>query len=108
MNLFNNREIAITIWLFAIFIFMLVKREIRESLLNVIKAFFKIKILFSIFLMIAYTTRLLIVLHLVRLWNTSLLKDSVIWFCFTGILMCFNLVTSKKKRTFSEKLLLII
>lgn len=106
MDLFNNREIATAIWLFAIFIFMLVKREIRESLFNVINAFFKIKILFSIFLMIVYTTGILIVLHHVRLWNTSLLKDSIVWFCFTGILMCFNLVTSKKEENLFRKIII--
>lgn len=106
MNPFNNREIATAIWLLAIFIFMLIKRGIRESLLNVIKAFFKIKILFSIFLMIVYTTGILIVLHHVRLWNTSLLKDSIVWFCFTGILMCFNLVTSKKEENHFRKIII--
>jgi len=106
MDLFNNREIATAIWLFAIFIFMLVKREIRESLFNVINAFFKIKILFSIFLMIVYTTGILIVLHHVRLWNTSLLKDSIVWFCFTGILMCFNLVTSEKEEDLFRKIII--
>ena len=106
MDLFNNREIATAIWLLAIFFFMLVKREIRESLFNVINAFVKIKILFSIFLMIVYTTGILIVLHHVRLWNTSLLKDSIVWFCFTGILMCSNLVTSEKEEDLFRKIII--
>lgn len=106
MNIFNNREIAIAIWLILIFIFMLVKRDIRKSLLNIIRAFFKMKILFSIFFMSAYTTGIVIVLYLVKLWNTSLSKDSVIWFCFIGILMSYNSVTSTKNKNFIRKIII--
>jgi hypothetical protein len=59
-----------------------------------------------LFLMSAYTTSVLIVLHHVKLWNTSLLKDSIVWFCFTGILMCFNLVTSKKEEDIFRKIII--
>ena len=84
MNLFNNREIATAIWLLVIFILMLFKRDIRKSLLDVIKAFFKIKILSSIFLMIAYTTGIVFVLYQINFWNISLLKDTVVWVFFLG------------------------
>jgi len=105
MNLFNNREIATAIWLLVIFILMLFKRDIRKSLLDVINAFFKIKILSSIFLMIAYTTGIVFVLYQINFWNTSLLKDTVVWFCFTGILMSFNLVTSDTDQNLFRKII---
>lgn len=106
MNIFNNREIATAIWLILIFIFMLIKRDIRKSLLKVIKAFFQLKILFSIFLMIVYTTGIIIVLYLVWIWDTSLLKDSVVWFLFTGILMSFNLITSTRDEKLFRKIII--
>ncbi|MCK4395841.1 hypothetical protein KAW96_04515 [candidate division WOR-3 bacterium] len=106
MNIFNNREIAAAIWLLLIFIFMLIKREIRKSLLNVIKAFFKIKILSSIFLMVAYTAGIVIVLYLMNIWSASLLKDTVVWFCFTGILLSFNLITSTKDENLFRKIVI--
>ena len=105
MNLFNNREIAIAIWLLVIFILMLFNWDIRKSLLEVIKAFFKIKILYSIFLMIAYTTGIVFVLYQINFWNISLLKDTVVWFCFTGILMSFNLVTSDTGQNLFRKII---
>ena len=95
MNLFNNREIATAIWLLVIFILMLFKRDIRKSILDVFKAFFKIKILSSIFFLIAYTAGIVFVLYQINFWNISLLKDTVVWFCFTAIVLCFNLVTGR-------------
>ncbi len=106
MNLFNNREIATAIWVLVIFILILFKRNIRKSLLNVIKAFFKIKILSSIFLMMLYTTGIVIVLYRVNFWNTSLLKDTIVWFCLTGILMSVISVTSKTDQNLFRKLII--
>ncbi|KAF5415894.1 MAG: hypothetical protein C5S48_04570 [Candidatus Methanogaster sp.] len=96
---------GITVWLLVIFVLMLFKRDIRKSLLEVIKAFFKIKILSSIFLMIAYTTGIVFVLYQINFWNTSLLKDTVVWFCFAGILMSFNLVTSDTDQNLFRKII---
>jgi len=106
MNLFNNREIATAIWLLVIFVIMLFKRDIRKSLSDVIKAFFKIKILSSIFLMIAYITGIVFVLYQINFWNTSLLKDTVVWVCFTGILLSFNLATSDTDQNLFRKIII--
>ena len=105
MNLFNNREIATAIWLLVIFILMLFKRDIRKSILGVFKAFFEIKILTSVFFMIAYTTGIVFVLYQINLWNISLLKDTVVWFCFTGILISFYSVTSKREQNLFRKII---
>lgn len=106
MNLFNNREIATAIWLLVIFILMLFNRVIRKSFLDVFKkAFFDIKILSSIFFMIAYTAGIVFVLYQINFWNISLLKDTVVWFCFTAIVMCFNLVTSETDQNLFRKVI---
>ncbi len=106
MSLFNNREIASAVWLLVIFAFLLGKRDIRKSLFNVIKSLFHIKILSSIFIMMAYTTGIVIALYLVKLWNISLLKDTVVWFCFTGVVMSFNLVTSREDENLFRKIII--
>lgn len=103
MNIFNNREIATAIWLVVLFIFMLAKKEIRKSLLDVIKAFFKIKILIPVILMIIYIFGTLLVLYQINLWDISLLKDLIIWFIFTGLVLVFNSITSKKEESFFRK-----
>lgn len=104
MNLFNNREIATAIWLLVIFILMLFKRDIRKSILDLFKAFFE-KILTSIFFMIAYTIGIVIVLYQINLWNISLLKDTVVWFCFICIPISFYSVTSKTDQNLFRKII---
>jgi len=105
MNLFNNREIATAIWLLVIFALMLFKRDIRKSISDAFKAFFDIKILSSIFFMIAYTAGIVFVLYQINFWNISLLKDTVVWFCFTAIVMCSNLVTSETDQNLFRKVI---
>ena len=106
MDLFNNREIATAIWLLVIFIRMLFNRDIRKSFLDVFKrVFLDIKILSSIFFMIAYTAGIVFVLYQINFWNISLLKDTVVWFCFTAIVMCFNLVTSETDQNLFRKVI---
>ena len=105
MNLFNNREIATAIWLLVIFILMLFNRELRKSFLDVFKAFFKIKILSPIFFMIAYTAGIVFVLYQINFWNISLLKDTVVWFCFIGIPISFHSVTSETGQNLFRKVI---
>ena len=106
MNLFNNREIATAIWLLVIFILMLFNRDIRKSFLDVFKkVFFEIKILSSIFFMIAYTAGIVFVLYQINFWNISLLKDTVVWFCFIGIPISFHSVTSETGQNLFRKVI---
>ena len=85
---------------------MLFNRDIRKSFLDVFKkAFFDIKILSSIFFMIAYTAGIVFVLYQINSWNISLLKDTVVWFCFTAIVVCFNLVTSETDQNLFRKVI---
>ena len=105
IGIFNNREIAIPIWLFALFIFMLFNESIRSSMFNLVKAFFHKKILLTILLIILYFSAMLVLLYLVKFWNTALLKDSIIWLVFTGLLTCFNPVTAKQNEKVFRKII---
>jgi hypothetical protein len=42
-------------------------------------------------------------LYLIKFWNLSLLKDSIIWVVFTGTLTCFNAVTAKQDEKIFKK-----
>ncbi len=96
-DIFNNREIATGIWIVIVLIAGLLNKKIRQAMLSVIKAFFKLKILSWLFLMVIYTAFVISALHAISFWNFSLLKDSIIWLCFSGITMCINYVTSDKR-----------
>lgn len=93
------------IWLLALFIYMLVKSDIIKLSTDIIKAFYKSKILVPILLMVAYTTGIVFVLYQINFWNISLLKDTVVLFCFTGILMMINSVTSDINQNFFRQII---
>lgn len=106
MSPFNNREIALAIWILVVLVSVLSISNIRKSLSDVIKCFFKIKIQISLIIMMAYTTGVVIALYLLSLWKISLIKDTIIWFCFLGVVMCFNMVTSSKEENLFRKIIL--
>lgn len=104
-GIFNNREIAIAIWFFVLLIWMLSNKGVRNSLFILLKAFSQKKILFIILLIILYFSAMLAFLYLVKFWDITLLKDSIIWLVFTGALTCFNAVTAKQNEKIFKKIL---
>jgi len=105
-KIFNNREVATAIWLFVIFFFMLIKKDIRKSLLKILKIFFGLQILSLLFLMIFYFVLIITFLYFIKFWNISLLKDSIIWFCFAGIVTVFNAATSPENEKIFRKIII--
>jgi hypothetical protein len=95
MDLFNNREIAAIIWFILLFIYILYNIKARKSFYSFINALFGFKILVSIGLMILYTIGMVYILKRLSCWNISLFKDTLIWFVFSGIILCFGTVSSK-------------
>lgn len=86
----TTREFAIICW-FAIFvIWIFFHKEIRNSLLNFLKLFkSKIiqKIICSTFIYLIIVTYCL---YYLNLWDFSLLKDSIVWFIFSGMVLLFR------------------
>lgn len=93
---FNNREIATVFWLLIFLVWALQKANIRKSLFVVLRSCFRPKILILVYLMALYTAAVVIVLAAIDLWNASLLKDTIVWFCFTAMGMMIRSVTSNK------------
>lgn len=106
MNTINNREIATGIWLIIIFIFVLTKINFRKSLISLLKSFFKIKIITFFIIITAYTSFIVIILYIFNFWNLSLLKDTIIWFCFIGIVISINSITSEDYDNLFKKIII--
>lgn len=77
-EIFNNREIATGIWIVVAILFGLSKKNIRQSVLKVIESFFKLKILYWLFLMASYTAGVVAALEAITFWNLNLLKDTIL------------------------------
>jgi hypothetical protein len=104
-EIFNNREIATGIWIVVAIVLGLSKTTIRQAVLKVIESFFKLKILSWLFLMAIYTAGAVTVLEATALWNVKLLKDTIVWFLFTGTAMSFKYVTSENREAIARTIL---
>ncbi|MFW5794768.1 MAG: hypothetical protein ACOCRK_11700 [bacterium] len=105
MFVFNNREIAIGLWLLVIFILMIRKKNIRNFLKGLLKRLFNIKILVSILLMFMSTIIIVLLLYYINFWDSSLLKDTIIWFLFIGIVTCVNTLASRRDEDELKKII---
>ena len=104
MNTFNNRKIATAILLLVIFVLILLKEDIRRLVFNTVKMIFDLKILTPMLLMAVYTIGIVYILSQINIWDTSLVKDTIYWLFFTGIVLMSNFITSREAQNLFRKL----
>lgn len=79
MEIFNNREIAIGIWLLGFVAFSASIRSIRQSLRDIWKIIACRQILTLVLLVLTYVASAVLLLHEIGLWSTSQLKNTIFW-----------------------------
>lgn len=89
-QIFNNREIALFVWIVLIIGGVLLIKGVRKSLPNLLKTLFCKPIMLSILAMLTYITLIILVLYLIRFWDISLLKDTVYWLFGGAFVMLFH------------------
>lgn len=85
----DNRELAVSLWLFLVLCFCLTKREVRPSILSLAKAFGARPILIMLVAMVVYFTAVVFLLSFIGLWDKSQLKLSLLWIVTAGISSLF-------------------
>lgn len=103
MDILNNREIAIALWLLAISIYILSASrmvEVRKSFRNLLSAFFVKQIISVLSLMIAYVVTVIYFLSELDLWNIGQLKNTLFWCASVGFMSLFKLESIKKDKSF--------
>lgn len=109
MDVFNNREIALIIWIgiialcFGLFPKL---REIAKSFKPVLVAFFQYKIQINIALMFIYVLGIIYLLVRLGLWDFSQIKNTVIWMFSVGLFSFFQIEKIKKDRKFFKHVVL--
>lgn len=98
MDVFNNREIALLIWVIILLAFALSKSEMRESFLAVFKAFFQRAVISIIVTFYVYVGFIVFCLVELNVWDTSQIKNTLIWSVFVGIAAIFRTVTEKETK----------
>lgn len=99
----DNREIAIIVWLCIAIAWMIYNKDIRKSLLYVLKAFFVKQIIVSIFLMALYIFIMVLFLSWVGIWNESQFKATLIWSITVGLILLFRVNKISEDKTFFAK-----
>lgn len=89
IEIFNNREKAIIIWLLIAIFFMMFKEDIRKSMLNILKILFS-KLLFVFLAMFLYVAATVFLLHEIGFWQFTMLKSTIFWIFSVALIMLFN------------------
>jgi hypothetical protein len=95
-EIFNNREIAISVWALGAFAIACSKKELRKSFGGVFIAFFQRQIISIILLFYAYVCLVVFFLEEAKIWDLDQLKNTIIWSVFVGIAAIFRTVTEKE------------
>ena len=85
MNILSSREIAVAFWTVAVLIGVLSAKNVRASALVAVRQALFTKLVFVWLSLAAYSLILVIGLREFGLWNSALLKDTLIWFVFCAI-----------------------
>ena len=99
----DNRELAVSLWLFIVLCFCLVKREARSSILSLIKAFCARTILIMLGAMVVYFAAVVVLLSFVGLWYVSQLKLSLLWIITAGVSSLFVIPKIHKDKNYLRR-----
>lgn len=100
MEIFNNREIAIIIWLPVFALWMVAKTDIRNSFGGLVKQFFHYKILIPYLLAVSYTFIGVYILFKIGAWKTEQFKDTILWSVFTILSILLNINKARQNKEF--------
>ena len=106
MDIFTNREIATIIWVTLFILRFSFEKQIRTSILNIIKIALKIKILIYFFSYLCYISLIIYSFYYFELWDITYLKENIIWFTFSGLPIGLIVATNKLERGFWKRLIL--
>ncbi|HAS6253691.1 TPA: hypothetical protein RQL13_004508 [Vibrio vulnificus] len=107
MDILNNREIAIALWLLAISVYVYFSPkmvEVRSACSKLRQTFFVSQVISVLGLMIAYMVIVISVLSELALWNVDQIKNTVFWCFSTGFLSLFEIEKLKKDRSHFRQL----
>lgn len=103
INDFDNRQIALIIWIFLILFWVTKNKNVRDALNALIKTFLTKPILMSIFSMVCYILIIVLFLHQFDIWDNSQLNATLIWSVTSAFSMFFKLNKINEDKMFFKK-----
>lgn len=102
---FNNREIASSIWIIIVSIIGLLTKSGRQFLKNVLPLFFIRKLVIFYIIFLSFFSLTVVYLNYVGFWELTLLKNTVFWVLFVQIPLFVKTITKAKDGRFFAKLI---
>ncbi len=87
---FNNREIALILWLALFIVVLLFTKTFWKSLPGIVGILISRKVLTVLIALVLYIGLVVLILYDVHFWDLSLLKDTLFWFLGVSLLLLFN------------------
>ncbi|ADL68456.1 hypothetical protein Tthe_0920 [Thermoanaerobacterium thermosaccharolyticum DSM 571] len=104
-NIFSNRELAVGFWLFVLLLYALSKKDVRKSLLDVIRIFFSKKFIGWHISMLLYVSSIIFILFKIGFWEFRLLKDTIIWYISVAIVNSIKSIGEAKDMKYFENII---
>ncbi|MCC6598768.1 MAG: hypothetical protein IT559_08265 [Alphaproteobacteria bacterium] len=95
---FSNRELALMIWVALIVIAILFKSDWRKLCKPILKILSERVIIVAFAVYYVYVAFLVFFLEDLHLWDTSQLKNTVIWSIFVGISTIFRVASQREEK----------
>lgn len=97
--IFNNREIALILWL-AVIVLAVLLSKLRKSLVPIVKILASKMFLIIFSLIGAYLFGIILLLKNLEVWQTSNLKDVLFWLFTVGLILVFKINDAKSNAYF--------
>jgi hypothetical protein len=98
-EIFNNREIALSIWIIVFMGYLIYSPSIRKHIPGLVKSVFAWKLSVLYLAIILYTAAVVYGLYRLNLWDDSQLKNTIIWLATIG-LISLNDITDDRKTNY--------
>lgn len=102
LDILSTREIAILFWIFLALVVMMFSKQIRQGLGQSILLLFGKTIGAILLTLTVYVFFLLVILNKAKIWDVSLIKDTVFWYFTTAIILFFSINNAKDNSFFKR------
>jgi hypothetical protein len=93
---FNGREQAAAIWLLVALVAALFNKGIRGAILAFVRSLFARRLIWIYTSATLWFVAIVVVLEKTGMWNSLLIKDTVMWFVGTAFVLIFNVNNAKE------------
>jgi len=100
-DIFSTRELSLLICIAIGLTAMLFSKNMR-GIINILKLLFGKKIGSVLFIQTTYISFLVYLLYKLKLWEISLLKDTIFWYCSTALILLFSINKAKTNNYFFD------